>query len=191
VVAAAATLVRRHACIGGPIREVHLRCLPSRSVREELEKMATAVRFAMPHDAIVLDRWQLDAPMLHPMPELRRAFEAYAVELSNGAREGFRTRTREVATSELRSGRLSMGSAATALGISASTLRRKLHGEHTTFREIVDEVRCDLAERYLLEPGRSIGEISTLLGFSYVAAFNKAFRRWKGLSPSEHRARIS
>jgi AraC-like DNA-binding protein len=191
VVAAAATLVRRHASVGGPVREIHLRSLPLRGVREELEKMAAAVRFAMPRDAIVLDRWHLDAPMLHPMPELGRAFESYADELSNGAKEGFRRRTREVATSELRSGRLSMSSAATALGVSASTLRRKLHGEHTTFREIVDEVRCDLAERYLLDPGRSIGEISSLLGFSYVAAFNKAFRRWKGVSPSEHRTRIS
>jgi AraC-like DNA-binding protein len=191
VVAAAATLLRRHASLTGPLREIHLRDLPSRSVGEELRTMAATIRFGMPHDAVVLDRWQLDAPTLHPMPELRGAFEALADELSSGARNGFRRRTRDVAASELRSGRLSMNSAATALGVSPSTLRRKLQGERTTFREIVDEVRCDLAERYLLDPGRSIGEISALLGFSYVAAFNKAFRRWKGVSPSEHRARTS
>lgn len=55
----------------------------------------------------------------------------------------------------------------------------------------MDEIRRDLAERYLLDRRRRIGEIACLLGFSSVAAFNKAFRRWKGMNPTEHRSHAS
>jgi AraC-like DNA-binding protein len=190
-VVAAATLLRRITGVDCVVREVHLRATSASAVAERTYDMASTIRFGMPDDALIFDSWQLDAPTLHPQPWLGDALEAYAGELSSGLRSGFRRRVREVAASELRTARLSMSSAAAAVGVSPSTLRRRLHEERTTFREIVDEVRCELAERYLLDPRWSIGQISAQLGFSYVAAFNKAFRRWKGKSPSEHRATLA
>ena len=76
-----------------------------------------------------------------------------------------------------------------SLAMSVPTLRRRLEEEGTTFTELVDELRRDLAERYLRDSRRSISEIATLLGFSHAPAFHKAFRRWKGVTPSAHRAR--
>jgi AraC-like DNA-binding protein len=189
-VVAAATFLRRITGVTCVAREMHLRAKSPRHVGPDTHAVASTIRFGMPDDALVFEPWQLDMPTLHPQPWLGEAFEAYADELSSDLQSGFRRRVRAVAASELRSARLSMSSAAAAVGVSPSTLRRRLLEERTTFREIVDEVRCELAVRYLLDPRWSIGAISAQLGFSYVAAFNKAFRRWKGVSPSEHRAAL-
>ena len=52
----------------------------------------------------------------------------------------------------------------------------------------MDDTRKDLALRYIEEPGKSITEITFLLGFSGQSAFTRAFRRWTGKSPSDYRA---
>ena len=46
------------------------------------------------------------------------------------------------------------------------TLTRRLRTEGTTFRRLLDEVRLELAERYLRQPGLSVEEVAYLLGYS-------------------------
>jgi AraC-like DNA-binding protein len=58
---------------------------------------------------------------------------------------------------------------------------------HPTFAALVDEVRAELARMYLADPRLAIFEVAYLLGFSEASAFHRAFRRWTGTSPSEHR----
>jgi len=110
-------------------------------------------------------------------------------ELSQRAALGARSRAREAITARLASGDMCMESVAASLAMSVPTLRRRLEDEGTTFTDLVDDVRRDLAERYLREPDRSISEIAALLGFAHAPAFHKAFRRWKGVTPTAHRAR--
>jgi AraC-like DNA-binding protein len=45
----------------------------------------------------------------------------------------------------------------------------------------------ELAERYITDPDISLQEISSLLGFSELSAFSRAFRRWTGQPPSAAR----
>ena len=80
-----------------------------------------------------------------------------------------------------------MQAVARRLAMSAATLRRRLEAEGSTFSDIVDQLRRDLAVQYLCEPGTGISEAAFLLGFSSVTAFTRAFRRWKGVSPTEYR----
>ena len=70
------------------------------------------------------------------------------------------------------------------LGTSDRTLRRHLHSEGTSFRDIVDLVRRERARRLLVEDRATVAEVSVLCGFSHVTAFCKAFRRWYGRTPS-------
>ncbi len=148
------------------------------------------LRFGMPHNGFVLDRRVLDLPMQGANPRMHAAFDKYARELSDRAAIGTRSRAREAITARLGSGDMCMESVAAALAMSVPTLRRRLEDEGTTFSDLVDDVRRDLAERYLRDPQRSIGEIAALLGFSHAPAFHKAFRRWKGVTPTYHRSRI-
>jgi AraC-like DNA-binding protein len=74
-----------------------------------------------------------------------------------------------------------------ALNCSVRTLQRKLVASGTTFRELTDSVRSQLAESYLSDPKVSSSEVATLLGFSEQRAFNRAFSRWTGESPGRWR----
>ena len=76
---------------------------------------------------------------------------------------------------------------ARALHVSVRTLQRKLVATGTTFREVSDTVRGQLAEGYLSDPGVSIAEVAFLLGFSDQSSFNRAFRRWTGETPGRWR----
>jgi len=77
------------------------------------------------------------------------------------------------------------------LGMSARTLQRRLADEDTSFAAIVDEVRLEAAKQALADPTNSLAEIAFLLGFEEQSSFSRAFKRWTGISPSEHRARLS
>lgn len=75
--------------------------------------------------------------------------------------------------------------AASAFSISRRTLERRLAKEGTTFKLIVDNVRSELAIKYLKEPGYTSADISYLLGFKEPASFFRAFRRWHDKPPGE------
>ncbi len=83
--------------------------------------------------------------------------------------------------------RLRAESVAETLGISCTTLRRRLRNDHTSYQFLLDRVRqyrCEsrLRERWL--PGKCLADE---LGYLEVNSFYRAFRRWTGLSYSDYR----
>ena len=78
-------------------------------------------------------------------------------------------------------------SVARALYVSKRTLARRLRGEDTSYRAIREQALSELSGRYLLESKQSIESIAALLGYHDSAAFRKAFKRWRGTTPSEFR----
>ncbi len=79
---------------------------------------------------------------------------------------------------------------ARALALSQRTLQRRLALAGTTFGDVLDTTRRDLAFHHLANPGRQVSEIAYLLGFAEAASFTRAFRRWTGLTPGEYRAAL-
>ena len=79
------------------------------------------------------------------------------------------------------------GLAAERLNMSGRNLHRKLAEEGTSFKELQDEIRQDLALRYLGMSGMSLNEIAFNLGFIDQSSFNRAFKRWTGGSPGQYR----
>jgi AraC-like DNA-binding protein len=78
-------------------------------------------------------------------------------------------------------------SVADEFSMSASTLKRRLAAEGTSFRELLHESLLGRASMRLLDPARSVSEVATELGYSDLTNFSHAFKRWTGSSPSHFR----
>jgi len=76
---------------------------------------------------------------------------------------------------------------ATELGVSDRTLSRRLAEKGTSFDEILDRLRRELAHRYVTGSELSLSQVAFLLGYAKQPAFSSAFKRWFGRSPSEMR----
>lgn len=75
-----------------------------------------------------------------------------------------------------------------ALGVRA--LQRKLAAQGTSFYELFDRTRCELALHYLPQDHLSLTEIAALLGYAELSIFSRAFRRWTALSPRSYRSQL-
>jgi AraC-like DNA-binding protein len=71
--------------------------------------------------------------------------------------------------------------------MSKRTLQRRLAGAGTSLAALSQEVRRFLALEYLADRSLSITEVSFLLGFSSLSAFDRAFKTWTGRTPAEYR----
>jgi AraC-like DNA-binding protein len=87
----------------------------------------------------------------------------------------------------LPSGEVTEESLAASLNLSQSSLQRRLKKEGTTYRAVLQEVRCNLAGRMLADGSKTLNEIAFLLGFAELSAFSRAFKRWTGMAPSAYR----
>ena len=82
----------------------------------------------------------------------------------------------------LRDGEVTIEQVAEQLGLTGRSLQRRLKDEGTTFNDVREATRRELARRYL-DDGLAIAEVSFLLGFSEPSAFFRAFKRWFGDTP--------
>ncbi|MFI8975302.1 helix-turn-helix domain-containing protein [Nocardia asteroides] len=78
---------------------------------------------------------------------------------------------------------------AKSLGMDERTLRRRLSGEGTSYRTIVDEARKRLALDLLTSSTVTVAQIARRVGYNDAAAFGAAFKRWHGESPGRYRRR--
>lgn len=85
--------------------------------------------------------------------------------------------------------RLRADSVAEQLGISGTTLRRRLRADHTTYQFLLDrarQYRCEQLLRHVWRPGKCL---ALELGYLEVNSFYRAFRRWTGVSYSQYKLR--
>ncbi|HVW29649.1 MAG TPA: AraC family transcriptional regulator [Polyangiaceae bacterium] len=185
------SFVRRNSAPGVDAAEVHFAHPEPAYVEAYRRYFSCPVFFGGGTNDIVFHKSTLSAPMARSDPTVSEAYEQHARRLLERlpAIEGVAGRVRRIVVEQLRGGEVTMEFMAIKMAMSVPTLRRRLDQEGTTFSDIVDEIRKELAERYLREPSVAVSEVAFLLGFSSESAFHRAFRRWTGVAPSEFRAR--
>ncbi len=94
---------------------------------------------------------------------------------------------RQLLIKMLPAGDVNQDSVASRLYRSRSTLQRQLKAEGTSFREILEDTRKSLAEKYLRNGDYSQAEVAYIVGFSDQSNFARAFKRWTGMSPGEYK----
>ena len=147
------------------------------------------VRFGTAKPYLVLDKAEARAPLPTANAELALANEQVIRDhLARFDKASMAMQVRVKIAEQLPSGRVTESSVAAALHVSPRSMQRRLQDEGTSFRAVFDDMRMELAVRYLGHAYLALNEISYLLGYSEPASFTRAFRRWKGVSPSEFRS---
>jgi AraC-like DNA-binding protein len=98
---------------------------------------------------------------------------------------------RDTVTALLTRGHPSVEEVADIAGTSVRSLQRELARTGLTYSKVVDQSRFSLAKEYLEDPSASVTEIALQLGYGDGTAFSRAFRRWSGVTPSQHRKRLA
>ncbi len=180
---------RRFVGVDWTPRRLELRRSPPADDSEYRRVFGIQPSYHAPWNAVSFDTALMDLPLLHADAELLAVLERQVEDfLSKLPRvQELTTQVRSVLARGLRDGDASVESTARALGLTPRTLQRRLSESDTSHRLLLDAVRRDFAQRYLLDSQLSIEQIAQLLGFSEPSAFHRAFRRWTGLTPSEFR----
>jgi AraC-like DNA-binding protein len=145
-------------------------------------------QFDHPFTGLVLYSADLSASNRMSDPNLRSYAQQFLRSL--GAAKDMSTveRTRELIKLFLPAGMCSQSQIARELQCDRRTLHRHLTAHGETFTTLLDAVRVELAEQYLLTGRYSLSDVSQLLGFSAPSGFSRWFRTQYGCTASEWRA---
>lgn len=147
----------------------------------------TNVMFNQDRNALVVDRRSAQQPMRNPNERAHRVLGS-ALRLEGlGDAPGDEVRTELAIRAMLPSGRFDLSCVAAEMGMGARTLQARLARRGVSFQSIVDQVRIDLAHRYLRNSLLTASEISELLHFADPTAFSRFMRAKAGATPSEIR----
>lgn len=151
--------------------------------------------FDCPTAAVLLRASDLARPLPTADPTLVRYLDSLAEHVVAGLRCRFpglfSRRVAEVAWPSLESPPLTVAAATVHLGLSRRTVQRRLREEGTSFATLVDRLRHDHAVTLLRDPKLTIEDIARLLGYRDPSTFYRAFRRWRGGTPTAFRTRLS
>jgi AraC-like DNA-binding protein len=183
--------VSLHRDVMGPLftaREFHVTYPRSDNAAKHPDIFECPVSYGEPENRFVFDATWLDGT-----PRLGNEItHATVVELCDRLMDELRLsagvagKVRRVLLGNLMRPR-SLGDIAGQLYMSERTLRRKLREESTSFRILADQLRTEIAIKYLRDTELTVEAIAELLGFSDAANFRQAFRRWTKATPHAFR----
>ena len=147
------------------------------------------VRYGQSWAGAVLPREVIDVPLKMGDPEaFREAAQICERELGKlTANESLAARVRRLLL-EKQNGFPSLPVTARMLRMTPRTLHRRLVDEGTSFHALLEDVRRTLAVEHVKSGRFAIEEIAYMLGYSDLANFRRAFRRWESVPPSAYRA---
>ncbi len=151
------------------------------------------LRFEAEHSfALVFPASDLDRPVpgadTQILPVVKRYLDDFPAPAS--AADGWPAQVRTLIARNVGNGHPNMERIARELGLSGRTLQRRLGERGLAWKTLVEEVRRELALRYLKDDHNSLTELAFLLGYSDLSAFDRAFRRWLGTTPAAERRRL-
>jgi AraC-like DNA-binding protein len=147
------------------------------------------VAFAQPFTSVWVHQSVMTAPV--------RSFDVSADKLRDGFNLDFYLKSgpssdpigqlEQAIQSVLNHPRMSVRLAASIIGTSVRTLQRQLTEQDTSFSRLLQAIRFRMAQQLLEDPKMPLKEIANRLGYTDLANFMRAFKRWTGLGPSQYR----
>ncbi|SMO49122.1 helix-turn-helix domain-containing protein [Ruegeria faecimaris] len=161
--------------------------------RNLFQKLAGfSVEFGAENLEIVLSPSSLDLPVPTYDPMLREHLIEYGERVlaeRASPKQKLRAQVEGLITRSMPGNFPQADDIAANLGMSPRTFARRLKDEGSSYREIADDLRCDLAQTFITN-GMQLSEIAFSLGYADQPAFSTAFKRWTGRAPSAFRSRL-
>jgi AraC-like DNA-binding protein len=147
-----------------------------------------SLNFDQDRNAIVLDHDTVIRPVTQSRRNAHRVLEAHLQRERAQIGSLWTVRTQAIIRALLPFTDSSLNAVARALAASPRSLQRRLFEAGTTFDALRERVREDLAVKYVQQSNLHLTEISEMLGYSQQSAFNRAFKRLRGVTPRQLRA---
>jgi AraC-like DNA-binding protein len=163
--------------------------MPPTAYHARLARIAPRIRFDQPVHRLFFNASRLDLPYsMHDPVGLKVAREQCERILGAlGQTPKVTARVQTILNGD-QGGLPTLEEVASQLHVSARTLKRQLAAEGTSFSQIEDEERRERALFLLASPTLSLKDIADRLGYANLANFSRAFHRWTGKTPGEHRS---
>jgi AraC-like DNA-binding protein len=155
------------------------------------EAFGCKVAFEAPGGSLLFAAADLTVPLPTSNPVLSELHERFAGDyLRRFDHSQTSYRAREAIVRRLPDGEPRRDQIAGELAMSERTLQRRLEAEQTSFGELLDGTRRELAEQYLGRLHLSLAQAAYLLGFADQSSFFRACRRWFEASPGQYRSQL-
>jgi AraC-like DNA-binding protein len=164
-------------------KAVYLPHAPPRNLKPYKERFQCPLFFNWHCMATAFDAADLDSPIHAANPQLHRVLDDHLRSLQVDFADDYCGQVRHIISQALTTGDCSIEKVAGFLSINKRTLQRQLKTQGTSYKTLLEEVRFDIARRYLRESSGSMTALADMLGYSELSVFSNAFRQRYGLSP--------
>ena len=170
-------------------KEIHFAYPHPADIREHERVFAPArLTFDAPKTEMVLDATLLDLPVINASPSLSILFEKHATDILNRLKApSLTTRVKSKIVTIMKGEEPTLATVADQLAMGVRTLQLHLKEEGTTYQQLLDEIRKELAVKHLQEANLSTTDIAYLLGFAEPSVFFRSFKKWTGVTPGAYR----
>jgi AraC-like DNA-binding protein len=145
------------------------------------------ITFQADRAALAYATKDLDIPVSDSNQDLHDLAASYLDRQLPHGQTTFTTQVRQTIEALLGTGTCGHRQVATAMYTHPRTLQRRLREEETSFEDTKDQVRRDLAQRYLSHPDLPLAQVSALLDYSEQSALGRSCRRWFDATPRGYR----
>ena len=150
------------------------------NLRMHRETFGADLRFNQETNALILDRATLLRPLRAPAARSAELIDLAAERLRRASLRSERLRV-EATIRALMPFRLAgIRNVSRVLGLPPRTLQQRLWREGYVFKVLKDEVRTDLARKYLADSTLNASAVAEMLGYADLSSLSRAFRRWHG-----------
>ncbi|NRR28910.1 AraC family transcriptional regulator [Oxalobacteraceae bacterium] len=151
-----------------------------------------ALQFGAADHGILFCAADLEAPLPASNARMAELHERFAGEfLQQMDSSKITPKVRDIIVRSLPDGDPQRSIAAEALCISERTLQRRLQEEGTSFQQLLDDTRQELARQYLAQEQIALGQVAFMLGFADQSTFSRACQRWFTLTPRQVRKQLT
>lgn len=188
---AAHNILRSLCSAGYQTQQVHLRHFPTNGGQYYREFFHCPVSFGQPEYALVVRTEDLDQEIDHRDAGLLSMAEAYLGTIEDLHPLDLPGQVRALIRRLLSTSHATLTIVAKHLCIQDRTLQRRLAEHGTSFDELIEEARRDLADHLLVNTGMPLSQVARMLGYSEQSSFNRAFARWYQTSPLARRRELA